>query len=93
LDWAQNNDCGAVTAPVRRGIEEVQDSWFRREPFSHLGAPDADSLPMNDPDFAKSKAARFVQVIGEGIGHIFGPERMKVERILDGYAPHPQSKI
>jgi hypothetical protein len=82
-----------VTAPVRWGIEEIQDSRIRREPFSYLGAADADSLAVNDPNLWKSETLSLLQIIGQGVGDVFGPEGMKVERVLDGYAPHPQSKI
>ena len=82
-----------MAAAVRRGIEELHDARFRRETFSHLGPADPDSLPMNDPNFSKSEALRFVEVIGQSITDVLRPKRMKVERILDGYAPHPNLPI
>jgi hypothetical protein len=93
LDWIQNDNRSAVTAPVRRGIEKVQNSRFRRQSLSHLGTADADPLAVNDPNLWKSETLGLFQVIGQGIGDVLGPKGMQVERILDGYAPHPQSKI
>jgi hypothetical protein len=92
LDWAEDNDGGAQAATSRWGIKELEDSRLRGEPFSHLGAADPNALAVNDANFAKTETLRFFQVVGQNVGNVFRPKRMKVERIFDGYAPHPNPK-
>jgi hypothetical protein len=92
LDWAEDDDGRAETAPVRRGVEEFPDSGFRRKPFSDLGATDSYPLAVNDSNLSKSEALRLFEVIGQSVGDVFRPKRVKVERIFDRYAPHPNPK-